>query len=705
MIVSPFKPVREYDRAPSSDDRVKAGGFPLLALDRMMSSEHDDFAQWRDRTAQAFAYYDGDSITDQLREMARKYNLEPRATNLVARVVNVALGQEEKSRRDPKIEPDDDDYSDVAEVLQSDLKEAQRETSADQEIGAAYAEFVKGGIGWVSVFPRADPFCYKLGVEAVPWKEMTWDRRARKADLSDRAWDRRSRWVDLDAVVSSYPDHRDVLLRVAGGSAAMWDDHALDEDVIVTTQGQDRPTQGWFGTRRSSWYDGRRERVRMSEVEYKVPASVVVMTVRGRKIVFDAENQAHIEAVSRGGMRLEKATSFQYRRAIFAGPYRLSDEPTGLKNKFSRTPMVAFARDSDRLPYGLIEGMIGPQDDYNESDIRLRWMLLAQQLIIDEDALATKFNTIEDIVDTMMRPDMVAVLSNVRRNQDAMKFRNDFELQRELYERMSDRRQMMQDVPGIYNAQMGNGQPGGSSGVAISGLVEQGMTTMGEMNGNFASARRQIYDVMLGYLVEDRLERDMQVKIGSGQSRRVVTLNTLDQETGEPINLVKGAPIKLGLGEVPSSPAYMAQSSQQIGQMVQALAGTPQAALLVPMWVEQTTAFGPGRKQLAEEMRRMAGLPNSQDKDGAQQLQQQQAQEQQKAAQMQESAVTAKIKLTEAQAAKTSAEALEKLSGIAAMTAANEDQMIQQALAEALPNLSQSQGQPAPAPEYEAAAQ
>ena len=300
MIVKPLQPVEHSDKLPSSNDKAK-GGYSLRALERQMSDEYDNFYLWREKTAKAFAYYDGDSITEKMAQMAVDYDLEARNTNLVARVVNVVLGQEEKSRRDPKPEPDDDDAADVSDVLAVKLKEAQRESNADQEIGTTYANQVKGGLGWCGVSRRADPFQYQYAVEDIPWREMTWDRRAKKADLSDRTWDRRSQWKDLGDVMALYPEHERSLRLAANNPMSSWDNDEFEDEMRVSFgEFRNAPQTSWFRSNRNNWIDGNRSRIRMSEVEYKVPATVAVMKIKGRTIIVDPQNQTHVEAISRG---------------------------------------------------------------------------------------------------------------------------------------------------------------------------------------------------------------------------------------------------------------------------------------------------------------------------------------------------------------------------------------------------------------------
>lgn len=661
MILKPLPPLYEQDNIKSSNDKAK-NGFSLRALERLLAAD-DDWLDWQNRTEIAFAYYDGDNVTQEMQKRARAYGFtETRNKNLIARVVNTVLGQEEKSRRDPKLDADSDEGADVAEVLNVKLKEAQRETNADQEIGSSYSSQVKGGLGWCGVSRRADPFKYQYAVEDIPWREMRYDRRAKRIDLSDAAWICRAQWKDLGDVIAIYPECEEVLRQSINGLATWANDGPIDDEVNRVQYSTERSAT-YFRTRRAEWMEGTRERIRMYEVEYKVPALQVVMRVGSRWIIVDKNNPAHVEAISRGMVQMKKVPTDQIRRSIFAGPIRLSDEATQLK-RFSKVPYFAFRRDIDQSPYGLIEGMIAPQDDYNDASMRMRWMLQAQQLVLDRDALATEYNSIEDIQNTMMRPDMVAILNENRRNTGrGLDFNNNFQIKQELFAKMQDSHKLVQDVPGIYNASMGNGQPGTSSGIAISSLVEQGMVSMGELNGNYTSSRRATFELLVDLIAEDHVERNMVVRIGSGPSRRKIVLNTQDPETGKPMNMVKDAGVKLGLGEVPSSPAYMLQQSQQIGEMIRALGATPQAAVLIPSWVEQTSAFGPDRKRIAEDMRKISGLPSPGDKQGAEnqqaQLQQQQAQQAEQQAIMMQA--KAQAEMAAARKAMAEAVALEQL--------------------------------------------
>jgi hypothetical protein len=120
----------------------------------------------------------------------------------------------------------------------------------------------------------------------------------------------------------------------------------------------------------------------------------------------------------------------------------------------------------------------------------------------------------------------------------------------------------------------------------------------------------------------------MQVPIGTGKTRRVVVLNDWAPD-GMPVNQVKDADIKTSLAETPSTPAYRQQTQQQIAQIIQALGTNPQAvAILAPAYMESTSYHN--RQEVADSLRKASGLPMPGDKNGqaeADAMQQQQLQQ------------------------------------------------------------------------------
>ena len=306
-----------------------------------------------------------------------------------------------KARSDVRVEADDDDYADVADVLSQRMKEAQREANSDMGVSNAYAGMVKGGLGWVEVSRASDPLDYPYRVMDVHRSEIWYDWRARNLGLNDGRWQVRKRWEDLDEAVALMPQFKQILTSAVNG----WNLLNLPDDnemgsVLRNAWNNERQTR----ISRDEWVDTPRRRVKFFEVWYRVPAEVAVLQMTPTKrVVFDPQNPLHVEAVSRGRVKVSKSITRQVRMALFAGPHRLVDVATTRRN-FPYVPFFAFRDDEDRSPYGLIEGMISPQEEYNERRQMVTWMLKARQILVDRDALDQEFNTFRDLEATRCVP-------------------------------------------------------------------------------------------------------------------------------------------------------------------------------------------------------------------------------------------------------------------------------------------------------------
>lgn len=683
-MIKPIKP--PYDGASASIDHAK-DGFSLYALEQLVR-DCDGQPDWRPRADIAHAYYDFKQLSpEKQRQIRVDMGIDPRQTNLIHGVINGVLGQEARARSDVTVSADDDDLVDVSDVLSKCMKEAQRETNADMAVSNGYAGQVKGGLGWVEVSRSSDPLDYPYRVEDRHRNEIYYDWRATDLGLKTARWQVRVRWEDLDEAEALMPQFKDILRSAVNG----WNLAGIPEDlnnVMYSAYNNERRTT----ITRDQWLDSTRRRIKFFEVWYRVPAEVVVMQLGPtRRIMFDPNNRLHQMAVSRGRVKLHRAVTRQIRMALFAGPHRLLDVGTARRN-FPYIPFFAFRDDMDRSPYGLIEGMISPQDEYNERRQMINWMLKARQIQVDNDALDTNYNTIADLVDTAGRPDMVTVMNPTRRNANALKIGNDLTLQKEQIDVMQDAKQLIQDVPRVYGTQLGNAPAGVTSGIAINSLTEQGAVAMGELNDNYRFARRAVFEQLLDLIVEDHLDENLKVAVGSGSSRRIIVLNSWDPQTGAPINRVKDAPIKVGLSDVPNSPAFRMQEQQQLRDIITALAGDPQAlAVLTPAFIEGSTL--PNRQQAADDLRRMKGIPTAGDRHAQQQNEQASTAQAQQNSQLQAQGAAAAVAERQANAEKTLALARKEHAQADLLTVqaqqearkpvVNEDEAINEALADA----------------------
>jgi len=666
----PIPPPGPTRNEPVSRDEAGRGAYSLAALEDLLD---DCQAQpdWRQRADHAHAFYDmGKQLTpEREHQIRRNWGIEPRQTNLVFGVINGVLGQEAKARSDVRIEADDDDFADVSDVLSVRMKEAQREANVDMAVSNGYAGQVKGGIGWVEVSRAADPLDYPYRVREIHRNQIWYDWRSTDLGLRDAMWLVRKRWEDLNEAVALMPQFEQILMGAVNGFDMLnLPDDDTNENVVVLRNAWN--LQRTTRIVRDDWCDTRRKRIKFHEVWYRVPAEVVVLQLSPTKrVMFDRANPLHIEAVRRGLMPVSKAITRQVRMALFAGPHRLMDVGTPRRN-FPYVPFFAFRDDEDRSPYGLIEGMISPQEEYNERRQMVNWMLKARQIQLDSDALDKDYNTVRNLQSRAMRQDTMIVLDPNRMNkQKGVEFANNFQVQAEQVEIMQDAKQLIQDVPKVYSSQLGNAPAGVTSGIANSLLIEQGLVAMGELNDNYRYARKMVHEQLLDLIVDDHLQEKMRVMIGTGTQRRAIVLNVWGPQ-GEPINRVKDAPIRVGLSEVPVSPAYRMQEQQQLATIIQGLQGNPQAmAILAPAYIEGSSL--PNRQGLADDLRRASGIPVAADRQAQAAAQQQTMQAAQEGQALEKAGAVADINKKVAETQKTQVETA-KLAHDAQINAGNQ---------------------------------
>lgn len=696
-----MKPLKAPETPDENLDRDHAKrGWNIVALERMVTDCENQPNYWRYEADTVCAYVDGKQFTPEQEIALRAEGLtDLKPTNLMARTFRSLLGQEAKSRTDVKVEADDEDDDEVCEVMNKSMKEARREAKVDMAISGAYAGQVMPGIGWVKVDRDQDPLNYPHRVRTIDRRKVWWDWEAQDPLIRDARWLVHREWADLDELEAVMPQHRMVLRHAANG----WNHFAIDTtDYDIERVEAFNDFRRYSRTRgRNEWFDTGRRRIMMYEVWYRVPAVAVVFRVSPtRWMIYDDANQSHINAVV-GGAEIRKSKTSQVRVALFAGPHRLQDVGT-TRRHFPYVPFFAYRDDEDRTPYGLGRGMIGPQDEYNARRLRINWLLRARQIVMDHDALHKDSNSLTDIADAIMRPDLTVVLNANRTNANAQAFRveNNLTMQKEQFEAMQDAKQLLQDVPGVYGSQLGQASSGVTSGIANSLLIEQGAVAMGDLNDAYRDSRALVHEILLDQLIEDHKAAMLKVKVGRGSTRRVVVLNAT-AEDGTIVNNVADAAVRVGMGDVPNTPSYRMMQQQQAASVIQAIAqSSPQAAgVMVPGFIEMTDM--PDRMERADDVRRAFGMPTAGDKQKQAEMDAQQQAQAAQDAKVKQMAIglemedkAAKVQKTRAETEKLNAQVVEiganiGQAGLGQDEAANDpeaerNRLIEESMAEAM---------------------
>ncbi|HHQ4476799.1 TPA: portal protein [Aeromonas veronii] len=628
----------------------------LLALMSDINGQPD----WRSLANRSCAYYDGDQLPPEVVKVLKERGQPITIHNLIAPTIDGVLGMEAKSRTDLMVVADDhdDELEQLAEAVNAEYSDMCRLGGLDRARGEAYGGQIKTGLGWVEVSRRGDPFGPRYKFSSVHRDEVYWDWHSREPDLSDCRWLMRRRWVDLDEAKTMFPSKAQALewgVNDWAGMVSLTAIEGLDPNLVSA---YDEWSQ--FSGKEVEWCSRERDRVLLQVVYYRTyTMRQVLMLDSGRALEFDKSNQLHRAAIASGRARLERCPVAVIRESWFVGPHHLVDRPcTAPHNMYPLVPFWGYRKDRTGEPYGLIARAMPAQDEVNLRRIKLTFLLQAKRVIMDKDA--TNMSR-DQVLEQVERPDGYIELNSDRANKtsvsDAFKVEQDFNVAAQQFQVMQDSVKLIQDTMGVYAAFLGQGSTG-QSGVAISNLVEQGATTLSEINDNYRMGCQQVGQLALAYLLEDMAsKRNYKVTVNRDDPRRrkAVVIN-VEQEGGKLTNDVTRLRAHIALAPIQQTAAYKQQLAER---MTQAMAQLPPEAAAACFDLVLEMMDVPRKDEFAERVRNALNIPKtpeemSEEERAAAEQQAQLAQMQQQMA-MQE--MQAKLAELEGKAAKWQAEA------------------------------------------------
>lgn len=633
-----------------------------FTLERLMdiSSDIDHQPDWRTSANTACAYYDGDQLAPEVVAKLRERGQPLTQHNLIAPTIDGVLGMEAKTRTDLMVIADDpnEEMEVMAEAVNAEFTDACRLSGLNKARSDAYAEQIKAGLSWVEVRRNSDPFDNKFKVSTVHRNEVFWDWFSREADLSDCRWLMRKRWLDVDEVKGTFPDKSQII------------DYSLNEwKGFVDTDlaaGQESDLisayeeyQSW-SRESTEWVTSNRKRVLLQVIYYRTFQRLPILQLsNGRVVEYDKNNVMHAVAVATDRVQVTMARVSRIRESWFVGPHFIIDRPcTAPQGMFPLIPFWGYRKDKTGAPYGLACRAIPAQDEVNFRRIKLTWLLQAKRVIKDSDATEM---TDKQLAEEIERPDGVINLNPNRANKttaaDALNIQQDFQVAQQQFQVMQESMKLIQDGLGVYSAFLGQ-DSNAASGVAISNLVEQGATTLAEINDNYQFACQQVGQLLLCYLLEELTKRrnyPVVINRDDPRKRKEVVLNAAE-EAGRMNNDVSRLRAHIALAPIQQTPAYKSQLAQRLSEVIVGLPPQIQVSVL-DMWVELLDL--PNKQEFVERIRGALGTPKAPDEmtpeeqQAAQQEQQLQQQQQELA--MRE--IAGKVAKLEAEAQRINAQA------------------------------------------------
>lgn len=623
-------------------------------------SDIDNQPPWRSNANKANAFYDGDQISPEMAQILKSRGQPNTIHNLVAPAVDGVLGMEAKTRTDLVVKSDeaDEEMELMAEAINSKFADHARLGKLDKARSEAYASMLKSGVGFVEVYRNPDLFGPTYKIKHVPRDEVYWDWLSKESDFSDSRWLMRKRWIDVDELTKTLPNKKEVI-KWAVKSWVDFADVAIIEGTDPGLLSAWEEYNGW-SREQSEWLSTNRDRVQLQVIYYrKLKRVPVIRLSNGRVIEYDKNDLNHAMAVAMNKVKVLMSQSSEIYESWYAGPHHLGDKkcdaPQGM---FPIVPFFAYRKDKTGEPYGLIARAIPAQEEVNFRRIKLTYLLQAKRVVADQDAT----NMSRDrVLEEVERPDGYIELNPERRNKtsvsEAFQVQQDFNIASQQFDVMQESMKLIQDTMGVYGAFLGQ-ESNATSGVAIANLVEQGATTLAEVNDNYRSGTQLVGELLLGYIIQDmKEEKNVAVTIKREDlgTKKQIVLNE-ESSDGKMNNDITRLRTHISLAPIQQTTAYKAQLADRMMNVTAQLPPNIQAVVL-DLVLELTDV--PNKSEYLERVRGALGVqkdPEDLSEEEKQQLaQKQQAEQQQNELMMREA--TAKVSKLEAEAASAQATA------------------------------------------------
>ncbi|WP_332404857.1 portal protein [Vibrio metschnikovii] len=598
-------------------------------------SDIDAQPNWRTNANKACAYYDGDQLAPQVVAVLKERNQPMTMHNLIAPTVDGVLGMEAKTRTDLLVLADDPskEFDELAEAINEQFKDVCRLAKLDKARSEAYASQIKCGFGAVEVYRNENLFGPKYKIKNIPRDEIYWDWLSKESDWSDARWVMRCRWIDVDELMTIVPDKKDIIKNAANG----W--HGFVETNLI--EGMDANLVNayeefkGYSRQQTEWLSQNRKRIRLQVIYYRtMERKPVIELQNGRVIEFDKNNLLHATAAAMGKANVRMAQVSRIIESWYAGPHHLGDKdcdaPQGL---FPIVPFFGYRKDANGEPYGLVARAIPAQDEVNFRRIKLTWLLQAKRVIADKDA--TNMSR-EKVLDEVERADGYIELNPDRKNNksvaEAFRVEQDFNIAQQQFNVMQESMKLIQDTMGVYAAFLGQGQTS-QSGVAIANLVEQGATTLAEINDNYRYSCQLLGELILSYLIEDmKGKRNVPITINRDDPRKRKQV-IVNQETEEGLtNDITKLRTHIALAPVQQTAAYKQQLADRMMQITAQM--PPEVQVAVIDLVAELTDI-PNKAEFIDRVRDAIGIQKPQDEMSEEEIAAIEAQQQQQEAQMQ----------------------------------------------------------------------
>lgn len=548
--------------------------------------------------------------------------------NELAPMIDWIIGTERRTRVDWRVMPRAEDDVQLADIKTKALKYLSDVNRVQYNRSRAFSDAMKAGVGWLDDGTRDDPTAEPIYSRTEDWRNVLWDSAGYELDLSDSRYLFRWRWVDEDIAVMMFPDREaqirmavnDSQFNLADSEEDTW--YTMDEHLNATKSGTLRASGVGLGI------DAKRRRVKLIECQFRKPASTKIVGSGPMKGSFFDERDSALVSALGGGSIIDKEM-MRVHVAVFTEGHLLGIGPSIFRhNRFSLTPVWAYRRGRDRLPYGPIRRVRDVQMDLNKRASKASWLMSTNQVIADEGAT----DDWENLREEAAAPDGLII----KKQGKEVTIRRDSEAAVGQIQLMTLNAQSIQKSAGVSQENMGR-QTNAVSGEAIKARQLQGSVVTTELFDNLRLAT-QIHGEKQLSLAEQFMTEEKVIRLtGAKGAIEWVKLNQPEMQPDGSVRFINDITSSMA-DFVVSEADYTGTLRQVMFESLNQMAGRlpPEVALRMLTMAMEFSDF-PNKDEIAAQIRKITGDrdPSKEPTPEEQQQMQQQQAKQQEAIEMQ----------------------------------------------------------------------
>ena len=289
-------------------------------------------------------YYDSKQLDSQEIAALKKRKQAPVVINRIKPKMDALMGMEKAAKSTAKAYPRTPKHEEASEAATEGIRFCLQDNHFDQTRSSVWENLLIEGTGGAEVIVKAVGEDFRITIKPIMWDRLIYDPHSRRKDFSDARYLGQVVWMDYDEAVELYPDAKDVLEAMQGGSSTY----------------DDKPR----------WMDNTRRRVKICELYY----------YRG--------NEVWYACFTYGG----------YCKAPAKSPYVSEEGQTEWPYEFAS----AFV-DRDGGRYGAVRQLLDVQDEINKRRSKALHLMSVRQIRLERGAV----EDVNKVRQELARPDGV----------------------------------------------------------------------------------------------------------------------------------------------------------------------------------------------------------------------------------------------------------------------------------------------------------